>query len=86
MRDFEANTDFVCILTENPLIGDNDKPGGIILELVNSLLQNLQSVNLCRICTCHGSLTAILLICNLFCRKRIVLHTDQLPIVFLQIL
>ena len=81
VRDLKADADLGRILSENLLVRHDDKTGGIIFLLIDSLVQDLQSVSLSRISAGDRRLCPVAFLCHLPRRKRIVRHADLAPIV-----
>ena len=86
MRHLKTDAYLFCILSENFLIGDNDKTGGIGTGMIHTLLQHLKPVELPGVLSRNRCLRLISVIRNLFGCEGIILHTDLLPFMIFQIL
>ena len=79
MRHLKTDADFFGIFSENFLVRNDNKTGGIGAGLINSFFQDLQSVNSSGQLACHRRLCPDALLRHLLRGKRIVLHTDLPP-------
>ena len=85
MRQFKTNADLIGIFFKNLLIRHNDKPGGIVLFLIDALPQHRKPINLSRMPGSNGPLAPDTVLSHLPCRKRVIGHTDLLPVLPCQI-